>query len=138
VSSVRAASSACDRHLLKIEDLAGILSIPITQIRPLAGDAQSCEFATAAFPGIVVSVRPDVGRSTLQAWESGKMPFGSVPLAGVGEAAVWQETLHEVVAQKNAVLCDIRVRGGGSDIAMNAKTLPVAVGALCDKIFASP
>jgi hypothetical protein len=134
---VRAANSACDRHILKVEDLAGILTAPITQIRPLPGDAQSCEFATAAFAGIIVSVRPGVGRSTVEAWTNGKMPLDSSPLPGVGDAAVWQETLHEVVAQKNALLCDIQVRGGGSDLAMGAKALPAAVGSLCNKIFAA-
>jgi hypothetical protein len=45
--------------------------------------------------------------------------------------------LHEVIAQKNAVLCDIQVRGGDSDLGLNSKTLPGAVGSLCNKIFAS-
>jgi len=127
----------CDRHLLKIEDLAGLLNVPITDIRPLPGDEQSCEFATATFPGIVISVRPGVGRITVQAWQSGKMPLHSDPLPDVGDAAVWQETLHEVVAEKNAVLCDIQIRGGGSDLAISAKALPAALGALCNKIFAA-
>jgi hypothetical protein len=130
------ASSVCDRHILKPEDVAGILSSPITGTQPLPGDAQSCEFTTATFPAIIVSVRPGLGRTTLDAWASGKMPLDSSPLAGVGDAAVWQETLHEVIAQKNAVLCDIQVRGGGSDLALNTKGLPTAVGALCNKIFA--
>jgi hypothetical protein len=131
------AKSACEHHVLDAEDFAGILSAPITAVRPLPGDAQSCEFATSAFPGVVVSVRPGLGRSTVHAWESGKMPLRGLPLPGVGEAAIWQDTLHEVVAERNDVLCDIQVRGGGSDLAMNDKALPAAVGALCNKIFSA-
>lgn len=129
------AASACDRHILKVEDLAGVLSPPITGTRPLPGDAQSCEFVTAGFPSIIVSVRPGLGRTTVDAWATGKMPLDSAALAGVGDGAVWLDTLHEVVAQKNALLCDIQVRGGGSDLAMNSKALPGVLGALCNKIF---
>jgi hypothetical protein len=130
-----AAGSVCERHILEAKDVAGILSAPITHVKSLPGDAQSCEFATSSFPAIVISVRPGVGRTTLDAWKAGKMPLASSPLAGIGDAAVWQETLHELVAQKNAVLCDIQVRGAGADLVMNAKGLPAAVGALCNKIF---
>jgi hypothetical protein len=63
------------------------------------------------------------------------MPLASSPLSGIGDAAVWQETLHELVAPKNAVLCDIQIRGGGADLAVNPTALPAAVGALCNKIF---
>jgi hypothetical protein len=131
------ANSVCDRQVLKAEDVSGILSAPITGTKPLPGDAQSCEFTTATFPAIIVSVRPGLGRTTLDAWTMGKMPLRSSPLSGVGDAAVWLETLHEVIAQKNAILCDIQVRGGGSDLALNGNALPTAVGALCNKIFAA-
>jgi hypothetical protein len=131
------ATSVCDRHILKAEDVGGILSAPITGTQPLPGDAQSCEFVTATFPAIIVSVRPGIGRTTVDTWATGKMPLDSGPLSGVGDAAVWLETLHEVIAQKNAVLCDIQVRGGGSDLAMSGNALPAAVGALCNKIFAA-
>jgi hypothetical protein len=132
-----ATASVCDRHILKIEDVDGILSTPITGSQPSPGDAQSCEFITATFPAIIVSVRPGLGRTTVDAWATGKMPLHSAPLPGVGEGAVWLETLHEVVAQKNALLCDIQVRGGGSDLVLSSQALPGAVGALCNKIFAS-
>jgi hypothetical protein len=135
--TLAAAASVCDRHILKIEDVGGILSSPITETQPLPGDAQSCEFITATFPAIIVSLRPGLGRTTLDAWATGKMPLQSTPLPGVGDGAVWVETLHEAVAQKNALLCDIQVKGGGSDLAVNSNALPVAVGALCNKIFAS-
>lgn len=117
--------------------MAGILSAPITESKPLAGDAQSCEFSTASFPAITVSVRPGLGRTTVEAWASGKMPLTTSPLPGVGDAAVWQDSLHEVIAQKNALLCDIQVRGGSGDLAANSNALPAALGALCNKIFAA-
>jgi hypothetical protein len=131
------AASVCNRHLLKIEDVAGILSAPIIGTQPLPGDVQSCEFVTASFPAIMVSVRPGLGRTTLDAWAMGKMPLNSGPLPGVGDGAVWLDTLHEVIAQKNALLCDIQVRGGGSDFALNSNALPGVLGALCNRIFAA-
>jgi hypothetical protein len=127
----------CDRHILQAEDVAGILNAPITAAKSLAGDAQSCEFSTASFPAITVSVRPGLGRTTVEAWASGKMPLTTSPLPGVGEAAVWQDSLHEVIAQKNALLCDIQVRGGSGDMAVNSNALRATLGALCNKIFAA-
>lgn len=132
-----ATGSVCDRHILDIKDAAGILSAPIAQVRSLPGDAESCEFATGGFPAIVISVRPKVGRSTIEMWRKGQMPLAGSPLSGVGDEAVWQETLHELVAEKEALLCDIQVRGAGADLAMNTKSLPTAMGALCNKIFDS-
>ena len=131
-----AATSVCERHILKPEDVSGILSDAITGTNPLPGDAQSCEFTTAGFPAIVVSVRPGLGRTTVDAWATGKMPVSSSPLSGVGDGAVWVDTLHEVVAQKHAILCDIQVRAGAHELAVNATALPSAVGVLCNRIFA--
>jgi hypothetical protein len=130
------AASVCNRHILRVEDVAGILTTPITGTQPLPGDAQSCEFVTATFPAIIVSVRPGLGRTTVDDWATGKMPLNSGPLPGVGDDAVWLDTLHEVIAQKNALLCDIQVRGGGSDLALNSMALSGVLGALCNKIFA--
>ena len=132
-----AAPDDCNRNLLKIDDVAGILSAPIIGIQPLSGDAQSCEFVTSSFPAIIVSVRPGLGRTTVDAWAGGKMPLKGDPLPGVGDSAMWVDTLHEVIAQRNAVLCDIQVRGGGSDLASNSQALRDALGALCNKIFAA-
>jgi hypothetical protein len=131
------ANSVCDRHILKPEDAAGMLSAPIIGTKPLPGDAQSCEFTTATFPALIISVRPGLGRTTVDAWKAGKMPLESSVLPGVGDAAVWVEPLHEVVAEKNAILCDIQIRGGGSDLSLNGEALSAAAGALCNKIFAA-
>ncbi len=122
---------------LRPEDLGGILSAPITGTKPVPGDTQSCEFTTASFPAITISIRPGLGRSTVDAWATGKMPLASRPLPGVGDAAAWQEELHEVIAQRNALLCDIQVRAGGGDLAIASSALPGALGGLCNRIFAA-
>jgi hypothetical protein len=136
-SALSVATAVCDSHSLKPEDLAGILSAPITGTQPVPGDTQSCEFATAGFPAITISIRPGLGRSTVDAWQTGKMPLASSPLPGIGDAAVWQEELREVIAQKNALLCDIQVRASGGDLAITSSALPAALGGLCNRIFAA-
>ena len=132
-----APASLCDRRLLRLDDVGGILTAPLTGTQPVPGDAQSCEFVTATFPAIIVSVRPGLGRTTVDAWANGKMPLAGGPLMGVGDDAVWLEALNEVIAQKNAVLCDIQARAGASDFLLNSEALPMTLGALCNKIFAA-
>jgi hypothetical protein len=136
--SAVAPPSPCDTLTLKAADLAGLLQAPITHSTALAGDGQSCAFLTTGFSAITVSVRPGRGKASLDAWSTGKMPLPVHPLAGVGEAAVWQDSLHELIAQKNDVLCDIQVRGDNDDIAVAAGALPEKLGALCNRIFAVP
>jgi hypothetical protein len=65
------------------------------------------------------------------------MSLAVTPLPDVGDAAVWQDTLHEIIARKNDLLCDIQLRGVSDDIAVAADALPSALGALCNRIFAS-
>jgi hypothetical protein len=129
--------SPCETLVLKAADLGGILHAPITGATALAGDGQSCAFLTTGFSAITVSVRPGLGKASLDAWSRGKMPLPVRPLNGVGDGAVWQDTLHEVIAQKNDLLCDIQVRGDGDDIAVAADALPEKLGALCSRIFAA-
>lgn len=129
--------SPCETLVLKAADLGVFLRAPITHATALAGDGQSCAFLTTGFSAITVSVRPGLGKASLEAWSTGKMPLPVRPLKGVGDAAVWQDTLHEVIAQKNDVLCDIQLRGGNEDIAVPADMLPEQLGALCNRIFAS-
>jgi hypothetical protein len=128
--------SPCETLILKAADLGGLLHAPITHATALAGDGQSCAFLTTGFSAVTVSVRPGLGRASLQARSTGKMPLPVRPLTGVGDGAVWQDTLHEVIAQKNDVLCDIQVRGAGEDLAAAADALPEMLGALCNRIFA--
>jgi hypothetical protein len=130
--------SACQTLALKVADFAGLLRAPITHATDLAGDGQSCAFLTTGFSSVTVSVRPGLGKASLEAWSTGKMPLPVRPLADVGDAAVWQDTLHEVIAQKNDMLCDIQIRGGDEDIAVAADALPSKLGALCSRIFAAP
>jgi hypothetical protein len=129
--------SACETLVLKAADLDGLLQAPITHATALAGDGQSCAFLTTGFSAITVSVRPGLGKASLDAWSTGKMPLPVRPLTGVGDAAVWQDTLHEVIAQKNDLLCDIQIRGSDEDMAVAAGTLPEKLGALCNRIFAN-
>jgi hypothetical protein len=121
--------------MLPMNEVTGILSAPLIDRSPIAGDGQTCQFLTAGFPAITVSMRPNVGHATVDAWGSGRMPFQATWLSGIGDQAVWQDTLHEVIAQKNNLLCDIEVRGGDSDIAAPLERLPVLLGALCNKLF---
>jgi hypothetical protein len=132
-----AAVSPCETLVLKATDLGGFLHAPITHATALAGDGQSCAFLTTGFAAITVSVRPGLGKASLDAWSTGKMPLPVRPLNDVGDAAVWQDTLHEVIAQKNDLLCDIQVRGGSDDLAVAAEALPEKLGALCNRIFAA-
>jgi hypothetical protein len=129
--------SPCETLVLKAADLGGFLHAPITHATALAGDGQSCAFLTTGFSAITVSVRPGLGKASLDAWSTGKMPLPVRPLSGVGDAAVWQDALHELIAQKNDVLCDIQVRGGNDDIAVAVDALPEKLGALCNRIFAA-
>ena len=130
-------ASACELLILKTPDLAPLLNAPITRATALEGDGQSCAFLTTGFASITVSVRPGLGRASLNAWSNGKMPLAARPLSGVGDAAVWQDTLHEVIAQKNDLLCNIQLRGSGEDIAVAPEVLPTELGALCNRIFAA-
>jgi hypothetical protein len=129
-----AAPNACDRKLVTQADMAGILGEPVTSMATLPGDPQTCVFQTASSTSVTVSLRPGIGRMTVDTWAAGKMPISATPLAGVGERAVWQSTLHEVIAEKGNVLCDIGVAGPP---AATAAATPARVGALCAKIFAA-
>ena len=132
-----AAVSACETLILKMPDVAPLLTAPITRATSLAGDGQSCAFLTTGFSSVTVSVRPGLGRASLDAWSNGRMPLSVRPLAGVGDAAVWQDTLNEIIAQKNDLLCDIQLRGSGDDIAVRADALASTLGVLCNRIFAA-
>jgi hypothetical protein len=129
--------SPCDTLAIKAQDVGGLLHAPITRSTAVAGDAQSCAFLTTGFAAITVSVRPGLGRASLDAWVKGKMPLAVRTLGNVGDSAVWQDTLHEAIARQDDLLCDIQVRGGAEDIAVAADSLPEALGALCNRIFAA-
>lgn len=130
-------AAQCGTQPVTVKDMTGILIEPITGTKHVSGDSQSCEYSTGSFPAITISVRPGLGQSTVDAWIAGRMPLKARPISGVGDAAVWQASLHEVIAQQRNVLCDIQVRGGAGDIAIPMAALPAALGALCNRIFAA-
>lgn len=130
-----APANPCDRQVITEADLAGILSAPIVARKPIPGDAQSCTFETTGFPSVTVSVRPGVGRATVDTWLAGKMPLNAIPITGVGDRAAWQADLHEIIAQRNDVLCDIQAAGATRDFNGEPADLPKRLGAVCDRIF---
>jgi hypothetical protein len=130
--------NACDRKLLTAADAATVLSEPITGTKPIPGDAQTCKFTTGSYSSVSVSLRPGLGRATVGAWLSGKMPIGATPLAHVGEHAAWVGDLNEVIAEQNDVLCDIQVTGLAAVYERRpTEAKQQAIGALCNKIFAA-
>lgn len=128
--------SACDRKLLTVADVGGILTDPISGAQPVPGDPQSCEFTTAGFSAITVSLRPGLGRTTVETWTAGRMPVPATPLAGVGDEAAWADALTEVIAEKNDLLCDVQVSGLAPSLRRGpAPGQEKAIGALCNTIF---
>ena len=125
---------ACDGKLVTQADIAPIVGEAITSVKPVEGDAQSCRFTTATLTSVTVSLRPGLGRATVDTWLSGKMPLAVTPVAGIGDRAVWQPTLHEVIAEKHDLLCDVGVSGPP---AASAAATPAHVGAVCAKVFAA-
>lgn len=127
------AGNACDRKLVTSADAAEILGQPVASENTLQGDAQSCVFTTADFTTLTISLRPGLGRTTVDTWAAGKMPMPATSVSGVGERAVWQSTLKEINAEKDNLLCDIGVVGPGH----STGATPEKLGALCNKIFAA-
>jgi hypothetical protein len=130
--------SPCERGLLTARDLVGILRAPITGIALISGDPESCAFVTAARPQIEVTMRPSRGRETVRAWVGGTMPLEARPLYDVGDRAAWQRDLHEVIAERNDVLCDISVLGTEGDFTdPSDDVLEDRIGNLCNKLLGS-
>jgi hypothetical protein len=127
------AGNACDRKLVTSDDAAEILGEPVASEKTLPGDEQSCVFTTAHFTTLTISLRPGLGRMTVDTWAAGKMPLPVTTVSGVGERAVWQSTLKEIIAEKNNLLCDVGVVGPGH----SSGATPEKLGALCNKIFAA-
>lgn len=132
-----AVGNACDRKLLTMADVEGILTERITGSQTIQGDPATCTFTTGSFPSITVTLRPKVGKATVATWRSGRMPSTATPLTGVGDEAVWVDDLHEVVAQKNNLLCDIQALGISKDRVNSTSAEQQKLGALCNKIFAA-
>ena len=127
-----ATGNACDRKLIGEADVAPLLSEPISGVETLSGDAQTCEFKTAGFSSVHVSLRPGLGHATLDQIISGGTNQTVTPLAGVGDRAVWDANLKQISAEKDGTLCEIGAIGPATKPATAEK-----VGALCSKIFAA-
>ena len=122
----------CDRGIITSADVAGLIAGPVTS-KTLEGDPQSCELTGAASSSVTISVRPGLGDVTVRSWAENRTPAASVPLSDVGDRAVWQDTLHELIATKHNVLCDIGASGAtGSPADIRQK-----LAALCQKVFAA-
>ena len=132
-SGSTALTNPCERKTLTKDDVEGILRGSITETGTLEGDRQSCTFNSAAFQSLTVSVRPGLGNVTVATWASGKMPASAVPLPGIGDRAVWSDEMHELIATKNNVLCDIAAMGS----ALSAAALQQRLESLCAKVFSA-
>ncbi len=124
--------TACERNLITKEDVAGLLTEPIAKVESLKGDPQSCVFTTSGFSSVTVSLRPDVGDTTVEAWLTGKMNVPATAVTGVGEKAAWTPMLKELNASHHNLLCDIGATGPATGAATQEKIV-----ALCTKIFAA-
>ena len=130
--------SVCERGILTARDLADILRGPITGSRRISGDRESCAFTTGGHSRFEVTLRPRHGRETVTRWISGAMALDAVPLRGVGDSAAWQPDLHEVIAERDDVLCDIAVMGTEGDFVDSSEyVLEDRIGNLCNKILGS-
>lgn len=135
-SSSAAPGNACERKVITAQDVAALFTVPITTSKNIPGDPQSCEFSTAGFSSVTISVRPGHGMAAVGMYTSGKMSEfeQSVPLTGVGDAAVRSLLLNRIVARKGDLLCEITGPGNGKGAGDPAIHI---LGALCNRIFAA-
>ena len=126
------AGNPCERKLVTQADVAGIMASAAVKVEALEGDPQSCVFSNVLGGTITVMVRAGLGDLTVAGWEKGQMNVPVKPMAGVGDRAVWQDTMNEVIATKNNVLCDISVMGPPGTTSADAKA---RLGGLCNTIF---
>ena len=125
--------------VLKAADLGGFLQAPITHATALAGDGQSCAFLTTGFLGHHGERAPGARQGLARRLVGRKnAAAGPTRSTDVGDAAVWQDTLHEVIAQKNDLLCDIQLRGGNDDIAVRRGCPAPRSWARCATEFSRP
>ncbi len=132
VPANRPIPNVCDSKIVAPDDLVDVLSGPITA-KTLPGDPQTCEFSANDYSSISITVRPGLGNVTVSEWTGGKMPVDAGMMKGVGDRAAWQSTLHELIATKHNVLCDIGSQGTkGTEADLQEK-----FGQLCNKIWAA-
>ena len=130
--------SACGLGIITIRDVTGILRDPIDGSRSMPEDPESCVFTTGGHSRIEVAMRPARGKITVDSWIAGSMALQAVPLLDVGDQAAWQRDLHEVIAERNDVLCDISVIGAEKEfIDTTESVLKDRIGRLCNKVLGS-
>ena len=109
-------------------DVQPLLTGPITSAKPAPSDPDSCVFSTAGFSSISITVRSTGGKDTLATWHKGPV----TPVPGVGDDAVWEPDLKEVVASRGDELCTVTAMG--PEVSPATATTE---GALCNKAFAA-
>lgn len=131
-ASKRPVLNVCDSKVVAPDDLVSVLRGTITA-KALPGDPQTCEFSAEDLSSVSVTVRPGLGEVTVSDWTGGKAPVDAATIDGIGDRAVWQGTLHELIATRHNVLCDIGSHGtAGTEADLRKK-----FGQLCDKIWAA-
>jgi hypothetical protein len=129
-------SYSCGLSGIGPTDVAAVTGSDVMMGRTTPGDSESCEFGSGA-QRVQMSVRPKHGRITVASWLEGRMPLRAATLAGVGDAAVWQTELHELIAEQNDVLCDVSLGGAGQDtVQLPSAELARRAAILCNKVFA--
>lgn len=132
VTPSRPIASVCDSKVVAPDDLTTVLHGTIT-VKTLPGDPQTCEFSAEALSSVSVTVRPGLGDVTVSDWTGGTAAIDASAIDGIGDRAVWESTLHELIATRHNVLCDIGSQGAtGTQADLQKK-----FAQLCDKIWAA-
>jgi len=135
-NGMRARQSSCATIRLTPGEVTSVVGWPFTGSHGIPGDSESCEFHGGA-RRLQVSVRPTLGRLTVQSWIEGHMPLHATAFAGVGDAAIWQPDLHELIAEESDVLCDASVTGSAVDTGpASSRDIARRLANLCRKLFA--
>lgn len=124
--------NVCTRQIVTPADLVGVLPGAVTA-KTIDGDPQTCEFKGDGYARVSITVRPGLGDVTVTQWTGGNAPLDSTAADGIGDRARWQSTLHELIATKGNVLCDIGAQG----VDATEAELQKKFGQLCDKIWAA-
>jgi hypothetical protein len=124
--------TVCERKIVTANELTSLLPGSIS-MKALPGDPQSCIFDGEGGASVTISVRPGLGDVSVNAWTTGRVPVPAVPVGGIGDRAVWQDTMRELIATKQNVLCDISAQGAKGSAADVQKVF----AELCGKIWAA-
>lgn len=131
-----AGPGGCAAIRVSAADVAASMGWAVAASHAVPGDLQSCEFDGGG-RHVQVSVRPTLGRVTVESWLAGRMPLHASAIAGAGEAAVWQPDLRELIAEQQDVLCDVSMSGGAIDTTHAASIdLAQRLATLCNRVFA--